>query len=75
MGELEPFVTDITPRRNYYIASKLDGTRSLVHKDDYVLLLVQHTDGTALYIHKTTYGNIALLTQAFSAYLRKYGAT
>jgi hypothetical protein len=75
LNDLETFVTDISTRRHYHCDVKLDGTRSVVNIDDYVMLLVQHTDGTTLYIHKSTYSNIALLTQAFTAYLKKYSPT
>jgi hypothetical protein len=57
-------LTNIT--RNYYVGQKLDGTKSLVKLEDYVLL-VQHTDGTTL--DRKTYSTA--LTTAFNAYMTK----
>jgi hypothetical protein len=69
MTDLEDFVTDITPRRNYHVGKKLDGTKSLVRLEDYFMFPMQHTDGTTLYLDKN---NPGLFNQAFNAYMNKY---
>ena len=55
------------PRRNCHVGQK---TENIVNNDDYVMLLVQHTDGTTLYM--TRKRTRTSLTQAFNAYMRKY---
>ena len=52
MDDLEHFVTNITPRTTYHICAKLDATKTLFKRDDYVMLVIQHTERHTVYIDK-----------------------